>query len=290
MKIIECQIASRSTFTKNENCRRHAISQIMYSSSSSNNDNSNLLRAIDNTQPEIELYTSTSERRQYENMGDLYTIIIATEHLERAYASDAITQKEYMVECNKLLAQFKIAEKAALGSGGSGGAGNSSGGGGGRTTIAKTTEEFMRLYQMDCPRASHRLLHMGVPEPTKNDNGATTSSQHAVTVAETVQHFITTMDAVKLDLRAVDELQPLLSDLMAALNQLPDITPSATTDGGSSNNSSGLSGPVDKVRKWLVKLNNMRAIDMITEDDARQLSHDLDSSYSEFSRYLRSKT
>lgn len=258
----------------------------MYSSSSSSNDNSNPLRAIDNTQPEIELYTSTSERRQYENMGDLYTIIIATEHLERAYASDAITQKEYMVECNKLLAQFKIAEKAVLGSGGSGGAGNSSGGGGGQTTIF-TTEEFMRLYQMDCPRASHRLLHMGVPEPTKNDNGATTSSQHAVTVAETVQHFITTMDAVKLDLRAVDELQPLLSDLMAALNQLPDITPTATNDGGTGG---ALSGPVDKVRKWLVKLNNMRAIDMITEDDARQLSHDLDSSYSEFSRYLRSKT
>lgn len=230
-------------------------------------------------------------------MGDLYTIIIATEHLERAYANDAITQKEYLVECNKLLAQFKIAEKAVLlassSGGGEGGASNSSsswGGGGGGPTIAKTTEELMRLYQMDCPRATHRLLHMGVPEPTKDAGTNSSSHQHAVTVAETVQHFITTMDAVKLDLRAVDELQPLLSDLMAALNQLPDIiTPTATND-GSSNNSSGLSGPVDKVRKWLVKLNNMRAIDVITEDDARQLSHDLDSSYSEFSRYLRSKT
>jgi len=258
----------------------------MYSNSNSSSSNSNPLRAIDNSQPEIELYTSTSERRQYENMGDLYTIIIATEHLERAYASDAITQKEYLVECNKLLAQFKIAEKAVLGNGGA------SGGGGGGPAVARTTEEFMRLYQMDCPRASHRLLHMGVPEPTKNDNGATSSSQHAVTVAETVQHFITTMDAVKLDLRAVDELQPLLSDLMSALNQLPDVSTSAINDGSNNNNSGsgGLFGPVDKVRKWLIKLNNMRAIDMITIDDARQLSHDLDVSYSEFSRYLRSKT
>jgi hypothetical protein len=32
-------------------------------------------------------------------------------------------------------------------------------------------------------------------------------------VAETVQHFITAMDAVKLEQRAVDEIQPLISDL-----------------------------------------------------------------------------
>ena len=214
-------------------------------------------KAIDESLPEIDLYSSTKERRAYENMGDLYTIIIATEHLERAYAQDAISQSQYTTECNKLLSQFKIAEKAALG--------NKNG---------MTTETFMKVYQMDCPRAADRLLRMGVPEPLKTDNGG--HANVAVTVAETVQHFITAMDAVKLDQRAVDELQPLLSDLMNALIQLPD-TPNDFS-------------PNYKVQKWLEKLNAMRAVDMIDEDDGRQLYHDLDSAYAEFTRYLRAKT
>ena len=213
--------------------------------------------AIDDSLPEIELYSSSKERKAYENMGDLYTIIIATEHLERAYAQDAITQSEYNTECNKLLSQFKIAQKAALG--------NKNG---------MTTETFMRVYQMDCPRAADRLLRMGVPEPVKTSGG--NGNNVAVTVAETVQHFITAMDAVKLDQRAVDELQPLLSDLMNALIQLPD-TPNDFS-------------PNYKIQKWLEKLNALRAVDMIDEDDGRQLYHDLDSAYSEFTRYLRAKT
>lgn len=221
-------------------------------------DNSKRPKAIDDSLPEIDLYSSSRERKAYENMGDLYTIIIATEHLERAYAQDAITQSEYTTECNKLLSQFKIAEKAALG---------------GKNGM--TTETFMDVYQMDCPRAVVRLLVDGRPEMIKpSDNG--NANNVAVTVAEAVQHFITAMDAVKLDQRAVDELQPLLSDLMNALIQLPD-TPNDF-------------GPNHKVQKWLVKLNAMRAVDNIDEDDGRQLYHDLDSAYSEFTRYLRAKT
>lgn len=211
-------------------------------------------KALDESLPEIELYESSKERKAYENMGDLYTIITATEHLERAYAQDAITHSEYTTECNKLLSQFKIAEKAALGKN------------------SMTTNTFMQVYQMDCPSAVERLLHAGVPQPTKTSDDGNV----AVTIAETVQHFITTMDAVKLDQREVDALQPLLSDLMNALMQLPD-TPNDF-------------GPNHKVKKWLEKLNAMRAVDMIDEDDGRQLYHDLDSAYSEFTRYLRSKT
>eukprot|EP00804_Cyclotella_cryptica_P022628 CCRYP_009497-RA/>CCRYP_009497-RA protein AED:0.45 eAED:0.45 QI:578/0.5/0.66/1/1/1/3/0/214 len=205
-------------------------------------------QALDQSKSQIDLFESSKERKAYENLADLYTIITATEHLERAYAQDAITQSEYTSECNKLISQFKIAEKAALG------------------TNNMTTETFMNLYQMDCPRAADRLLIMGVPEPlkTSHDNGNV-----AVTVAETA------MDAVKLDQRAVDELQPLLSDLMNALIQLPD-TPNDF-------------GPNYKVKKWLEKLNAMRAVDMIDDDDGRQLYHDLDTAYSEFSRYLKSK-
>jgi ESCRT-I complex subunit VPS28 len=45
--------------------------------------------------------------------------------------------------------------------------------------------------------------------------------------------------------------------------------------------------PNHKVKKWLQKLNSMRAVDEIDEDDSRQLYLDLDSAYSEFTRYLK---
>ena len=212
-------------------------------------------KAIDESLPEIDLYENSKERKAYDNLADLYAIITATEHLERAYANDAITQAEYTRECSKLLSQFKITENAALGK------------------DSMTTETFMRVYQMDCPRAAERLLRMGVPEPTKTSGG---DANVAMTVKETTQHFITAMDAVKLDQRAVDELQPLLSDLMSALIQLPDVPNDFA--------------PNHKVRRWLEKLNSMRAVDMIDDDDSRQLYHDLDSSYTEFERYLRAQT
>ena len=41
-----------------------------------------------------------------------------------------------------------------------------------------------------------------------------------MSIAETVQHFITTMDSLKLNMVAVDQIYPLLSDLVQALNRV----------------------------------------------------------------------
>jgi len=201
----------------------------------------------------IDLFESSRERETYDNLADLYTIILATEHLERAYARDAISREDYTMECNKLISQFRLAEKPALGK-------------------TMTTETFMQVYQMDCPRAAERLLRIGVPEQIKSSTTVETQMM-AVTVAETTQHFITTMDSVKLEQRAVDDLQPLLSDLMDCLTRLPE-TPNDFE-------------PNRIIQQWLQKLNVMRAVDEIDEDDARQLAHDLDSAYAEFTRYLK---
>ncbi|CAJ1961721.1 unnamed protein product [Cylindrotheca closterium] len=215
-----------------------------------------LMEHDDEDEEEIHLYESSRERQSYDDQGTLYGIILATEHLERSYARDAITNSEYTAECNKLISQFRLAEKAVLGS----------------DNNIRSTEEFMKLYEMDCPRADERLLKMGVPEPIRNTS--TESAGVAVTVAEAVQHFITIMDAVKLEQRAVDDLQPLLSDLMDSLARLPE-TPNDFE-------------PNRKVKHWLQKLNSMRAFDEIDDDDSRQLYHDLDSAYAEFTRYLKS--
>mmetsp|Transcript_27556 Transcript_27556/g.57654 ORF Transcript_27556/g.57654 Transcript_27556/m.57654 type:complete len:225 (-) Transcript_27556:61-735(-) len=204
-------------------------------------------------EPEVPLYETSKERQQYDEMANLYAIIMATEHLERAFVQDAIDQKTYTYECKRLISQFGVAEHVLR--------------------DQMSTETFMNVYQMDCPRAVERLLVQGVPQAMK---GGDSNVNHAATVAETVQYFITTMDAVRLEQRYVDELQPLLSDLMDSLTRLPE-TPNDFE-------------PNRVVQSWLQKLNAMRAVDEIEEGDARQLLHDLDSAYTEFTRFLKSQS
>lgn len=175
--------------------------------------------------------------------------------LERAYARNAVTREDYTRECNTLLSQFRVAERVALGKN-------------------MTTETFMQVYEMECPLASDRLLKIGVPEQMLSSSSAN-SHDVAITVAETAEHFITTMDALKLETKAVDELQPLLSDLMNSLVRLPE-TPNDFE-------------PNRILQSWLQKLNLMRAVDEIDEADSRQLFMDLDAAYQEFKRYLNAK-
>ena len=67
----------------------------------------------------------------------------------------------------------------------------------------------MARYQMTCPRASARIRD-GAPATTMHRSGETMNE--TVTVAETVQFFITAMDALKLGQDAVDEIQPLIGN------------------------------------------------------------------------------
>lgn len=206
---------------------------------------------------EIKLYTTTRERRKFDDLGDLYALIKTTEKLEKAYARDAITAEDYEKACLRLISQFKASESALR-----------------RDGTISGAEEFMRDYRMDCPRAKERLLRCGVPATVlhKSAGSASDGAETAVRVAECVQHFITAMDALKLEQRAVDEVQPLVSDLMNSLTRVPNARVDAAQD---------------KLGNWLVILNGMRAADEIDEDQARQLLFDLDAAYSDFHRSLR---
>jgi ESCRT-I complex subunit VPS28 len=64
----------------------------------------------------VELFETSKERQKYDDEATLYAVIVATEHLERAFARDAVSDKEYTALCNKLISQFRLAEKAVCGS------------------------------------------------------------------------------------------------------------------------------------------------------------------------------
>ncbi|KAJ3092497.1 hypothetical protein HK102_006691 [Quaeritorhiza haematococci] len=176
---------------------------------------------------EVRLFTTNKEREKYDNMADLYGIIVATEHLERAYIRDAITPQDDYVP---------------------------------------SIEEFMERYKLSCPAATKRLLEIGVPATVEHAAVDSGQGQTAKYVAETVQSFITLMDSIKLNMVAVDQIHPLLSELIQGLNKISSL-------------------PLDyegkvKIRNWVLSdaqsFAASRASDEMDEDQVRQLLFDLE--------------
>jgi ESCRT-I complex subunit VPS28 len=91
-------------------------------------------------------------------------------------------------------------------------------------------------------------------------------------VAETVQHFITAMDSLKLQMYSVDAIQPLLQDLFESLGKLSILPPD--WEGKT------------KIKTWLTVMSSMRASDELDQDQIRQLLFDLESAYSAFHKSL----
>lgn len=194
----------------------------------------------------------------YENMADIYAIFYAVESLEKAYIRDAVSAEEYTPACAKLIAQFKTALNL-LGD-------------------SFSIEQFMSDYKMSFPAAKRRLVQIGVPATIEHSTGtaASSSGSSAKHVAETVQHFITLMDSLKLNMVAVDQVHPLLSDLMVALNKVGSLGPD-------------WEGKC-KIREWLIVLNKMKASEELDEGQTRQLLFDLENSHGAFYRSLSEKS
>ena len=95
---------------------------------------------------DLQLFSSTKERRRYTDLADFYAIIKATEHLEKAYARDAIDEARYEKACLKLISQFKSSESALKLGGG-----------------IEDASSFIAEWKMDCPRARDRLVRCGAP-------------------------------------------------------------------------------------------------------------------------------
>lgn len=202
---------------------------------------------------DVQLWKDKKEREMFENLADLYAIIMTSEKLEKAYVRDLIGPKDYESSCWKLIAQFNTL----------------------RTILKEQVPDvkaFMTEYRLECPNAENRLLKAGVPATVEHKSTATEDNS-AVAVAETVQFYITAMDCLKLEMKAKDQLYPVLSDLLAALNRVRHLSPRFEGK--------------QKFKDWISKLHNMSASDELDDSDSRQLLFDLETSYNNFTAFLK---
>ncbi|KAH8824690.1 vacuolar protein sorting-associated protein 28 [Flagelloscypha sp. PMI_526] len=199
---------------------------------------------------EVRLYTKNSEREKYNLLSTLFGIIVALDYLERAYVRDSITSAEYAPACSRLLGQYKTMLKLV-------------------GDDVPSIEQFMARYKMDHPAALARIK-VGVDATVEHSSEAGPESSRWV--LETTQSFITFMDALRLHLRAKDQLHPLLQEL---------VTIYAKFKGSKDWEGRG------KMVSWLITLNGMAASEEITDEQSRQLLFDMDHAYNEFKNSLK---
>ncbi|XP_065175654.1 vacuolar protein sorting-associated protein 28 homolog [Sycon ciliatum] len=198
---------------------------------------------------DVKLYRTAREREKYDNMADLFALIQTIQCLEKAYIKDAVAPKEYTAACSKLLVQFKAAFKQV------------------QSQDFPNVAAFVAKYRLDCPAAMERIQD-GRPLTIRDDKG-----NQSKTIADITSLFITIMDKLRLEIRAMDEIHPDTNELYDALTRLSTLPPD-------------YDGKV-KVKTWLDRLGAMSASDELTDEQVRQMLFDLESGYHGFIRVLQ---
>lgn len=197
---------------------------------------------------EVKLYRNAREREKHDNMAELYAVVSTLQHLEKAYMRDCVRAQEYTAACSRLLVQYKVAFKQV------------------QADEFPNIEAFVAKYRLDCPAALERIRE-NKPNLIKDDKGNTNKY-----IAEIVSLFITLMDKLRLEFKAMDMIQPELRDLrdtMDRLIMLPE----------------DFEGKI-KVQEWVDKLSEMSASDELSESQVRQLLFDLETAYGAFNKFL----
>lgn len=199
------------------------------------------------TMEEVRLHDSARQREEIDNRANVYSLIQTIQALEKAYIKDAVSPNEYTKQCNILLDQFNAAFKLVK-------------------EKFPDVESFSKKYLLHCSAALERIKD-GRPITIKDDRGNLSKS-----IFEIVSLFITVMDRLRLEIRAMDELYPDIKELHETMSRMSSL-------------------PLDfegrlKVQKWLDVLNAMQASDELSEEQVRQMIFDFESAYNDFNRFV----
>ena len=138
--------------------------------------------------------------------------------------------------------------------------------------------------QLEVPKATERLK-IGLPAtvetvPTRTASQHRTSNSHtpnsapsaanATAIVSASENFITLFDAVRMNILSKDTLHPILVDTIQAVNKV--------TDRDFENKG--------KIVHWLITLNQMRAAEELSPEQARELQFDLNAAYEGFKATL----
>nr|XP_060644289.1 vacuolar protein sorting-associated protein 28 homolog [Anolis sagrei ordinatus] len=152
--------------------------------------------------------------------------------------------------CSRLLVQYKAAFKQVQG------------------LEINSIDDFCHKIRLDYPLAMERIKE-DRPTTIKDDKG---NLNHCI--ADIVSLFITAMDKLCLEIRAMDEIQLDLQELMETMNHMSHRPAPPDFEGQ------------QKVNQWLQTLSGMSASDELDNPQVRQMLFDLELAYNAFNHFL----
>jgi ESCRT-I complex subunit VPS28 len=226
---------------------------------------------------DVKLFESggiSTERDRMEKLADLYEIVRATEALETAYSRDAVKLEEYREACTKLISQFKNKEASLI-----------------TSKYIQSADDYFKSNKYDISYASayNRLVIFGIPQnvvhpvhDSKKEDKSSILEMGASFVTGTIVLYqsynnnlifiiIIALDVIRMN-PSKDNVHPQLGELLVYLGAMHNLPPDF--DG------------IPKLRKWIERLNQMKASENLQEDQVRELIFDVEATYNTVKRCL----
>eukprot|EP00388_Colpodella_angusta_P048979 GDKK01077956.1.p1 GENE.GDKK01077956.1~~GDKK01077956.1.p1 ORF type:complete len:257 (+),score=21.41 GDKK01077956.1:84-773(+) len=207
---------------------------------------------------------SKSEKLYTDYLSDLYAVIVQIEKLEKANLREYITPDEYDTSLRRLLSKFKDVEGQLTSSDWF-------------SQHSGSIEDFWKVYCGKCLAARKRIRE-GHPKDAAQAAALRIQQQqemekqhkNSAKIFETGQLFVTLVDCIKLGNTTIDELFPILNDIVSNLRK-------------------GFAGfeLLPKLEVWYSRMEAMHPSDTLQERDSRELAFDLVRANEAFRRFLQ---
>lgn len=190
-----------------------------------------------------------------EQLAEVYSLVVSIDQIEKAYTRDSIDAQDYNELVTRLLSHLaKLVREPRV-----------------EDEYGSITH-FVDRYGIDAP-AGVRRIQLGIPATAEAVDigigagaGAGSGGGSAKAVAKAAGDFITFCDGVHLKMRGKDDLHPLLAELATSLNRVTR----QHFDGRG------------KIVEWLIKLNQLKNGETLSEEESAECLHDVDSAYQNF--------
>lgn len=203
-------------------------------------------------QEPIRLTDSSQEAKKFDDFADIYALIVATDRLEKVWRRDAVTDAEYEKECYGLIQKFKAARTATM-----------------RTL--PNIERFYAEYNINAHGGRSVLVDNGVPS-TQGVQRPDVQGQ-IVDNIHCIQFFISLIDNIELNQRTPESLLGWCVSLRRSLERIKRLE--------------GNFPYLDKLKRWIDRLNSMGATEELSDADVGQFKLDLTTGYDEYLHIMK---
>ncbi|GMM51664.1 ESCRT-I subunit protein [Starmerella bacillaris] len=188
-----------------------------------------------------------------DGLAEVYSLIISIDEIEKAFERDSINMDDYNDIIGKLLNNYAtlIREEAV-------------------ENQFSSLKDFVAEYNIQAQKGIRRI-ELGIPATAEYIEGSSSQVSNrghtsAKAVAQAAGNFITFCDGVHLNYRGKEDLHPLLAALATSLNRVTKM------------NFNGRS----KIVEWLIKLNQLKSNEKLTEEESVQCFVDVEEAYNNF--------